>query len=233
VFQATLFDYNGVLVDDEAVHLAAFQDALAPEGVTLTEHDYWQRYLGFDDAGAFRAILTDAGSPPDDALVAELIERKRPLYLARAKVSLVTFAGAREGLELCASFGPVCIVSGALRDEIELGLSVLGARHTVQAIVSAEDTQACKPDPEGYELGKKELERFANGDAAALLRRTLVIEDSTAGIQAAKAAGLFCLAVTHSYPRELLMQAGADHVIDNLTELSRELLVELSRKVHG
>ncbi len=233
MFQATLFDYNGVLVDDEAVHLAAFQDALAPEGVTLSEHDYWQRYLGFDDAGAFRAILTDAGSPPDEARVAELIERKRPLYLARAKVSLVTFPGARQGLELCASFGPVCIVSGALRDEIELGLSVLDARHTVQAIVSAEDTKACKPDPEGYELGKAELTRFANGDAARFAGRTLVIEDSTAGIQAAKAAGLFCLAVTHSYPRELLLEAGADHVIGNLTELSRELLVELSRKLHG
>jgi beta-phosphoglucomutase len=233
VFQATLFDYNGVLVDDEAVHLAAFQDALAPEGVTLTEHDYWQRYLGFDDAGAFRAILTDAGSPPDDAKVAALIERKRPLYLARAKASLVTFPGAREGLELCASFGPVCIVSGALRDEIELGLSVLGARHTVRAIVSAEDTKACKPDPEGYELGKAALASLADGDPTRFVGRTLVIEDSTAGIQAAKAAGLYCLAVTHSYPREMLLEAGADHVIDDLTELSRELLLELSRKVHA
>ena len=61
----------------------------------------------------------------------------------------------------------------------------------------------------------------------------LVIEDSVAGVQAAKSAGLYCLAVTHSYPRETLLEAGADHVIDNLTELSRELLGELSRKAHG
>ena len=230
MFPATLFDYNGVLVDDEAVHLAAFQDTLAPLGVKLTEHDYWERYLGFDDAGAFRAILTDAGTPPDDARVAELIERKRPFYMERARVALVTFPGAREGLELCARFGPVCIVSGALRDEIELGLSVLGARSSVAEIVSAEDTRACKPDPEGYELGKAALARLA-GERAA--REALVIEDSVAGVQAARSAGLYCLAVTHSYPSEMLLGAGANHVVDRVSDLSAELLGELYRKAHG
>src|SRR5690606_1948390 len=55
VFACTLFDYNGVLVDDEHVHLAAFQDALAPLGISLSEADYWDKYLGFDDVGAFEA----------------------------------------------------------------------------------------------------------------------------------------------------------------------------------
>jgi beta-phosphoglucomutase-like phosphatase (HAD superfamily) len=65
VFPATLFDYNGVLVDDENVHLEAFRDVLGPLGIDLEEADYWEKYLGFDDAGAFRAVLVDAGRTPE------------------------------------------------------------------------------------------------------------------------------------------------------------------------
>ncbi|HYO93121.1 MAG TPA: hypothetical protein VER33_01365, partial [Polyangiaceae bacterium] len=64
MFPATLFDYNGVLVDDEALHLEAFRDALAPLGIELTSEAYVERYLGFDDRGAFEAILKDAGRTP-------------------------------------------------------------------------------------------------------------------------------------------------------------------------
>ena len=73
MFPATLFDYNGVLANDETVHLAAFQDALQPLGISLTEADYWQKYLGFDDVGAFGAILMDAGRPLDAELLLEAI----------------------------------------------------------------------------------------------------------------------------------------------------------------
>ena len=71
---ATLFDFNGVLVDDESVHLAAFREVLAPFGVTFDDATYDDRYLGFDDAGAFRAMLADAGRPVSESVVAELIE---------------------------------------------------------------------------------------------------------------------------------------------------------------
>jgi beta-phosphoglucomutase-like phosphatase (HAD superfamily) len=93
---ATLFDFNGVLVDDEAVHLAAFRDVLLPLGIVTDDATYAERYLGFDDAGAFRAILEDAGRAALDAVVAGLIEAKK--------------------------------LSGALKDEIELGLRALEAR---------------------------------------------------------------------------------------------------------
>ena len=53
MFPATLFDFNGVLVDDESVHLAAFRDALAPLGIGLTDEAYVEKYLGYDDRGAF------------------------------------------------------------------------------------------------------------------------------------------------------------------------------------
>ena len=52
-FLSYLFDYNGVLVDDESVHLDAFRDVLLPYGVSVSDADYQARYLGFDDVGAF------------------------------------------------------------------------------------------------------------------------------------------------------------------------------------
>ena len=59
---STLFDFNGVLVDDESVHLAAFREVVAPLGIVIDDATYAERYLGFDDAGAFRAMLADAGA---------------------------------------------------------------------------------------------------------------------------------------------------------------------------
>src|SRR4051812_41148456 len=173
MFPATLFDYNGVLVNDETVHLAAFRDALAPLGVALSEADYWQKYLGFDDVGAFGAILRDSGRAVDAAQIAALVESKRPLYRARAEQSLPLFAGAAELVRRRAASGPVGIVSGALRDEIELGLLALGVKDVILDVIAAEDARASKPDPHGYELGIAALSARI-GDSA---RRALVIED--------------------------------------------------------
>ncbi len=216
MFPATIFDYNGVLVDDELVHLASFQDVLGTLGLTLSEADYWERYLGFDDRGAFEAILIDNGRSASEAEVRRLVEAKRPSYLARARDGLRTFPGAGELVRRRAAGGPVVIVSGALRPEIEHGLSVLGVSASVAAIVSAEDTTRSKPDSEGYVLGVQALARHIDRAAAA---RAVVIEDSISGVEAAKAAGLACVAVGHSYPLPDLARAGAD--LDGSEDLGR------------
>lgn len=226
MFLATLFDYNGVLVDDEAVHLAAFRDVLAPRGVAVDEATYWERYIGFDDVGAFSAILTDAGRKAPQALIAELVEAKRPVYLARAKAGLKLFAGAESAVRARARSGPVGVVSGALRDEIELGLDRLGVRELVSFVISAEDTARCKPDPEGYE---KAVERLGGMQREQIL----VIEDSLAGVRAAKAAGLRCVGVAHSYPETALSEAGADWVAATLEGLDESGLPALARRLHG
>ncbi|MGC4094309.1 MAG: HAD family phosphatase [Polyangiaceae bacterium] len=229
-FPATLFDYNGVLADDEVVHLEAFRDALAPFGISVSEQDYVQRYLGFDDRGAFRAILTDSGRTPTEPEIVELIEAKKPLYLARAEARLPTFAGATALVQQRAERGPVGVVSGALRDEIMLGLRVLGVESQVRYVISAEDTRACKPDPEGYQIG---IERLSAEIGPELSKYALVIEDSIAGIEAAKAAGLACVAVTHSYGEAELAHAGADLVVQRLDELSEPQLAHLFKKLHA
>lgn len=230
-FHSYLFDYNGVLVDDEAVHLAAFRDVLAPLGIDITDAEYQERYLGFDDVGAFRAILQDRALVCDAARVVSLVEAKKPLYLERAKRELRTFPGAGALLNRLAKNGAlVGIVSGALREEIELGLSVLGATASVSFVVSAEGTTACKPDPEGYRIGREKLTKLAGEKAAS---RALVIEDSIAGIQAARSANLPCLAVAHSYGQDELWRAGAKSVVSRLADVDDTVLSTLATRIYG
>jgi HAD superfamily hydrolase (TIGR01509 family) len=230
VFPATFFDFNGVLVNDEHVHFETFREVLKAVGVALSEEDYLSRYLGYDDAGAFTAVLRDAGRTPSPAQIAELIETKRPLYMSRARAALPTFTGAADLVRRRAASGPALVVSGALRDEVELGLDVLGVRGSIAAIVSAEDTRACKPDPEGYLLGIRWLAERGQERQA---RRGLVIEDSLAGVEAAKAAGLPCVAVAHTYSEQELSGAGADAVATTLADIDDDLLAALFRRLYG
>ncbi len=213
--RSTLFDFNGVLVDDEHIHFGAFAEVLARRGIPLSERDYAERYLGFDDAGAFRAILRDGGAASDDAIVRALIDEKKPVYMRRIATELRVFEGAAELIRRRTKLGAVGIVSGALRHEIEHCLAIMGVAHAIAFIVSAEDTRACKPDPEGYRIGAGKLP----GSVPAV-----AIEDSIAGVVAARAAGLRCVAVTHSYSRAELELAGAHAVADSLPELTDALL---------
>ena len=223
-FRASIFDYNGVLVDDEAVHLAAFRQALAPLGVQVDEDTYWRRYIGFDDREGFAAMLTDAGKPAPSELIDELVLRKQPMYLEQALRDLKSFPGAGELLRRQCARGPVLVVSGALENEIRLGLEWLGVTDLVAHVVAAEDTRASKPDPEGYLLACAWLESHGWPNCR---REAVVFEDSLAGIAAAKAAGLCCVAVAHSYSLEELRATEADLVVDHIGQIDEASLEAL------
>ena len=230
-FLSFLFDYNGVLVDDEFVHLDAFRDVLGPMGITVTDDAYREKYLGFDDVGAFRAVLTDNAMPFDEARIQELVEQKKPKYLERAHRGLTLFPGAGELLRHLSDQGAVVgIVSGALRHEIELGLDLLGAKSAVRFIVSAEDTRACKPDPEGYVIGRARLESIGG---TAVASRAVVVEDSLPGVVAALAAGLPCVAVAHSHTEAELVAAGATQVFARLSDITDVSLANLAKRIHA
>jgi beta-phosphoglucomutase-like phosphatase (HAD superfamily) len=211
---ATLFDFNGVLVDDEHVHLEAFRDVLRPLGVTVSERDYVERYLGYDDVGAFRAILADAGLTFDAARIRALVAAKKPAYRARVETGLRVFEGAAECVRRRARLGPVAIVSGALEDEIRYAMDRMDIAGDVAFVVPAERCARCKPDPEGYLVAIESL--APRGIARASI---VAIEDSIAGVQAAKSAGIRCVAVAHSYPEADLARAGADAVAARLADL--------------
>jgi beta-phosphoglucomutase-like phosphatase (HAD superfamily) len=86
--------------------------------------------------------------------------------------------------------------------------------------VSAERTPASKPDPSPFLLAIQELGRLAHAGGA------VVVEDSVGGVTAAKGAGLRCIGVTHSYPRDELLRAGADAAVASLDELTDAALEE-------
>lgn len=230
LFPATLFDFNGVLVDDEHVHLEAFRDAVRPLGISISDQEYWEEYLGFDDVGAFTALLRKAGLDASLPRVLDLVEAKRPLYMQRAEHALKAFPGAAELVRRRAAHGPVGIVSGALRDEIEFGLVHLDVADVVRHITSAEDTAASKPDPEGYRLG---IEWLLESLSLEQAQRALVIEDSLDGITAAKTAGLPVIAVAHSYSRAELASSGADLVVGTIAQIEDKVLVQLYQEMYG
>jgi HAD superfamily hydrolase (TIGR01509 family) len=225
---AVIFDFNGVLVDDESVHFALFREVLAQEGVTITERDYHERYLGYDDRGCFDAALQDAGQRADRARLDDLIARKARRYVEVAEQGLRFFPAAAETLESIAARWPVAINSGALRGEIEYALRRMGCLDRVAAIVSAEDTDKCKPDPEGYRLAFEALRGRARADRAGAAAEglcpsaCLVIEDSLAGIISAKGAGMCAVGVSTTYPAEQLREAGADDVVAALAAVTPE-----------
>ena len=215
---ATLFDFDGVLVDSEPVHLAAFNDVLAPRGITISWSEYIERYFALDDAGVFRSVLSRGGRTLREEEVRMMVAAKAPRFMERFETSFRLFPGARELIARRLARGPVAIVSGALEPEIRFALGALGAADALAFIVSAEQTPMSKPDPAPYLLAIARLREAGHGEGA------VVVEDSVGGVLAAKRAGLRCVAVTHSCARGELEGAGADAIVDHLDAVTDALL---------
>jgi beta-phosphoglucomutase-like phosphatase (HAD superfamily) len=181
--------------------------------------------------------LLDAGQNASKEHLDRLIERKARRYVEVAKNGLRFFPAAANTLRATAAKWPVAICSGALRSEIEHALQQLSCHNDVVAIVSAEDTEKCKPDPTSYLLALEALrictwkghspnntrEHEAQLDLDAA--NCLVVEDSLAGIAAAKAAGMPAVGVPNTYAPDQLGEAGADAVIDGLATLTPDWIV--------
>jgi beta-phosphoglucomutase len=215
---ATLFDFDGVLVDSEPVHLAAFNDVLAGMNMKLDAKEYAERYLSLDDAGVFRELLSRARITLDEEQVRALVAAKAPRFMARFEAGFKVFPGARELLVRRAARGPVGIVSGALEAEVELGLSKMGARDAVAFIIAADQTTASKPDPAPYRAAMAALTRVGHPGGV------VAVEDSLGGIASATGAGLRCVAVSHTYGRQELERAGAAAVVASLDAMDDALL---------
>jgi beta-phosphoglucomutase-like phosphatase (HAD superfamily) len=221
MIRAVIFDFNGVLVDDESVHCALFREVLASEGVAMDEALYHEKYLGFDDRECFETAMLDAGKVIDRELIDGMIARKAARYFEVAEDGLRFFPRAAEVIAAFADRWPIAINSGALRPEIEYSLTKMNVRDRVAAIVSAEDAIRGKPDPLGYLLALQEL-RKEPGLTDLHASACLVFEDSLAGIISAKGAGMKAVGIAQTYGETELAQAGADAILGDLIPLTPE-----------
>jgi beta-phosphoglucomutase len=226
MLHAIVFDFDGVLADSEPLHFEVFRQVLAEAGITLTPETYYARYLGYDDFGAFDAVLRDHGRPVDGDAIATLMAAKADRFPRLVDGRDVLFPGVSAAFRRFAEKVPLAIASGALPHEIELILAGAGLRDAFQVVVGAGETPRSKPAPDPYARAVALLQERAlvpqTPDAAA---SCVAIEDSKWGILSAKAAGLACIAVTTSYAADELQEA--DLVVTQVEALSLDQVAAL------
>lgn len=201
--RGVIFDFDGVLIDSEPLHLRAFQEILPAYGLALREEEYYANFIVYSDREVLERLL-----PAGEALEAALVAKERR-YRELLEAGVPVF---QDGLALLRRTDGwrVGLATGSLRPEVEGILRSLGIRERFSAIVTREDCRKGKPDPEPFLLAARAL--------GLAPHRCVAIEDTPGGVQAAKAAGMTCVAVTHSCPRASL--AAANLVVDDLTGVS-------------
>ena len=220
--QAIVFDFDGVIADSEPLHLTAFQQALAEEGIVLERDEYFTRYLGYDDVGMFEALARDRSLAWSDRHVTALVARKGTNLQSMLAADLL-FPGAAAFIRAAAAEVPIAIASGALRHEIVQIIEAAGLDDLFAVIVASGDTPQSKPSPAPYLLAFEQLQQASS--ATLDRQRCVAIEDSMWGLESARGAGLRCVGVTTSYGAAEL--AAAELVVDGLNTLTLSALDRL------
>ncbi len=182
-FEAIFFDFDGVLIDSEPVHWSCWREVLLPLGVSLDWEFYRDHCIGIDDREMLRMMAGDrdwtelwAEYPKKKALFrSKMIEA--PPFPATLPATLDRLRGAYR----------MAVVSSSSCQEIEPIMVRAGLRGYFETVVGGGDVKRQKPDPEPYLLAASRLG----------VTRAVVLEDSQAGMAAARAAGFPVLQVVH------------------------------------
>ena len=212
--KAVLFDWDGTLADTRQVIVATFQHVSREVGVSV-DTEFIERRIGTGAAQTFREILQTAGKPFDDALIKRLLEKKIQVEMGMSsKVKL--FPGALTLLEALQGKTRIALASMNNRPVIEDLLNAMNIHDCFEVTLTVEEVSKFKPDPEIFLKTASKL----NCPPADCV----VVEDSIFGVQAAKAAGMDCVAVlTGVYKREELETANPGLIVESLTDKQRIL----------
>jgi beta-phosphoglucomutase len=214
--RAIIFDLDGTLADTEQLHFEAFNHVLRPQAIQIPREDYFGRLIGYDDRDCFTILLREHGRLVTDALVNELIAEKTKLYQAMIAERQILFPGASEFVRRCATSFPLALVTGTLRAEAEMIMRKADIRQLFADIVTAEDVENGKPAPDGFNLALGHLGYILRPHPPLIATECLVFEDTAAGIEAARRAGMRVLAVAQTVATSQL--AAADLIRPSLAE---------------
>jgi HAD superfamily hydrolase (TIGR01509 family) len=213
MIKALLLDFNGVILDDEGIQQRIYTELLKEHDIELTEEDYMAS-LGMDDKTFVASAMLRGGREADFEKILELTAEKTTRWRKVIEAEMPLFAGAENFIHKTSNDLSLGIVSMSKREEIDFVLEKAGISNCFNIVVSAEDIEKCKPDPECYRLGFQILDRSRTdaGHLPMLHSECVVIEDSPPGVAAARSADLPVLGITNTVDEEALRKAGANFV---------------------
>lgn len=202
MFEAIIFDFDGVILNSEPLHYEAVTHVLKKFSIILSFEEYTKKYIGLSDKEMFPMLIQDKGLPLPINSINSLINEKVATYtnIINDKNNLPIINGVESYIcNAVQDDKKIAICTGSTKKEISTALNKLKLHQHFDTIVSAEDVQFGKPSPEGYLLTAKRLGVQTN--------KCLVIEDSPHGISAAKNAGMHVIALTTTHASQWLQNA--------------------------
>jgi beta-phosphoglucomutase len=193
--RAIAFDLDGTLSDTEPLHFEAFTEVMRPLGIEILREDYFSRLIGLNDHDCFATLLREHGNGADDARVANLIARKAIVYGAMIANRDVLYPGAGAFVRQCAERFPLILVTGTLHAEAETILLRANLLGLFVDIIAAEDTARGKPEPDGFLTALGRLGFILRPRPSIVAAECLAVEDTAAGVEAARRAGMRALAL--------------------------------------
>ena len=219
MLKAVLFDFNGVIINDEPIHQQLINQMLIAENLRPQPGDR-KFCLGRSDRACLRDLLADRGRVISESYLTQLVNRKAEAYQHELEKleKLPTYPGLKDLIFQLRSRGlKLAVVSGSTGKEVELVLSQAGLSDCFTVTVAGDDITTSKPEPDGYFLAVERLNQMYAGFNLQT-SECLAIEHTFAGIEAAKRAGIPVVGVAHTYPFHML-QRQASWTVDYLNDL--------------
>lgn len=226
--KAVLFDFNGVIIKDEAIHLRLIDEILIQENLQPQRVQERQSSLGRSDRACFQELFHSRGRVLTQSYLMQLLNRKAQAYILELEKldKLPLYPGIEDLIfQIRSRDLKLGLVSGALRKEIELVLERANLMEYFPVIVAGDDITTSKPEPDGYKLSVQRLNQLYP-DLNLEPNQCLAIEDTPVGMTAAKRARMQVVGVANTYPFHIL-QRQANWTVDYLNDLELERIQEV------
>ncbi|MBD2353152.1 HAD family phosphatase [Tolypothrix sp. FACHB-123] len=226
--KAVLFDFNGVIINDERIHLKLIDEILIAENLQPQRDNERQFSLGRSDRACFQELLDNRGRVVSEEYLTQLLNRKAQSYILELEKleKLPLYSGLDDLIFQVRSRNlKIGLVSGAIRKEIDLVLERANLAEHFSVIVAGDDITTSKPKPDGYLLAVERLNQ-KYPDLNLQPQECLAIEDTPAGIQAAKTAQMQVVGVANTYPFHMLQRC-CNWTVDYLTDLELDRVQEV------